>query len=227
VPETDTEGATRRAAPLSRERVLDAAVALADADGLAAVTIRSLANVLGLKPMSLYHYVRGKEDVLDGMVDRVFAEIDLPEEGSPWRAAIRARAISARAVLARHPWALAILDSRSAPGPATLRHHNAVLGVLLGAGMSLPMIGRAYSLVDAYVYGFVLQEAAVPSGGRDGGEDGEQTRTQPSVPDVGRYPHLAVFAAGHVLRPGYSFGDEFEPGLDLILDMIEMLTEPR
>jgi AcrR family transcriptional regulator len=223
VPDNTADEIPRRTGPLSRDRVLDAAVALADADGLAGVTIRSLAKVLGLKPMSLYHYVRGKEDVLDGMVDRVFAEIDLPDLASPWRAAIRARAVSARAVLARHPWALAVLDSRSTPGPATLRHHDAVLGVLLGAGLSLPMTARAYTLVDSYVYGFVLQEAAVPSGG--GSTAGVAEEASAALPDSGRYPHLAAFAAGHVLQPGYSFGAEFEPGLDLVLDVVEALVE--
>jgi AcrR family transcriptional regulator len=223
VPDNTADEIPRRTGPLSRDRVLDAAVALADADGLAGVTIRSLAKALGLKPMSLYHYVRGKEDVLDGMVDRVFAEIDLPDLASPWRAAIRARAVSARAVLARHPWALAVLDSRSTPGPATLRHHDAVLGVLLGAGLSLPMTARAYTLVDSYVYGFVLQEAAVPSGG--GSTAGVAEEASAALPDSGRYPHLAAFAAGHVLQPGYSFGAEFEPGLDLVLDVVEALVE--
>jgi hypothetical protein len=236
VPDDAAEEIPHRTGPLSRDRVLDAAVALADADGLPGVTIRSLAKALGLKPMSLYHYVRGKEDVLDGMVDRVFAEIDLPDPASPWRAALRARAVSARTVLARHPWALAVLDSRSTPGPATLRHHDVVLGVLLGAGLSLPMTARAYTLVDSYVYGFVLQEAAVPSGGGGstggdgstgggGSTGGVAEEAVAAVPDGGRYPHLAAFAAGHVLRPGYSFGAEFEPGLDLVLDVVEALVE--
>lgn len=206
---------TREAGPLSRERVLDAAVALADADGLAAVTMRSLANALGLKPMSLYHYVRGKEDVLDGMVDQVFGEIALPDPDLPWRAAIRARAVSARTVLGRHCWALAVMDSRSAPGPATLRHHDAVLGVLLAAGFSLPVTARAYTIVDAYVYGFVLQEVAIPSDAGPAAETG---------PDSTLYPHLAEFAAGHIMQPGYSFADEFEPGLDVVLDAIAELA---
>ncbi|MDR7385573.1 TetR/AcrR family transcriptional regulator [Promicromonospora iranensis] len=225
MPDDAAEEIPHRTGPLSRDRVLDAAVALADADGLPGVTIRSLAKALGLKPMSLYHYVRGKEDVLDGMVDRVFAEIDLPDPASPWRAALRARAVSARAVLARHPWALAVLDSRSTPGPSTLRHHDVVLGVLLGAGLSLPMTARAYTLVDSYVYGFVLQEAAVPSSGDGSSGAGGPEEAMVAVPDGGRYPHLAAFAAGHVLQPGYSFGAEFEPGLDLVLDVVETLVE--
>ncbi|WP_125775068.1 TetR/AcrR family transcriptional regulator [Antribacter gilvus] len=205
--------------PLSRERVLRAAVALADARGLAAVTIRSLADSLGLKPMSLYHYVRGKDDVLHGMTDQVFAEIDLPDPSAPWRDALRARAVSARTVLSRHPWALTILDLQPATGAATLRHHDAVLGVLLRAGFSLRVTARAYTLLDAYVYGFVLQEAVLPT---DAGPPGDAAA---ATLDADRYPHLAAFAAGLVGQPGYSFGDEFEPVLDRVLDAIGALRE--
>src|SRR5690606_27075572 len=115
---------------LSRERVLDAAVAIADERGLAALTIRSLADRLGSRPMALYHHVRSKEEILDGIVDVVFSEIDLPRIGGDWRAEMRRRADSARAVLRRHPWSIGLLESRAAPGPAILRHHDAMIGTL-------------------------------------------------------------------------------------------------
>lgn len=209
----------KQSEPLSRDRVLAGAVALADADGLAAVTIRSLANTLDVKPMSLYHYIHGKEDLLDGMVDRVFSEIKLPDVEGPWRAEIRGRAVSARAVLARHPWALAVMETRSSPGPATLRHHDAVVGVLTNSGFSLAMTARAYTIIDAYVYGFVLQEASLPL---DDPHDAAEAIT--TGPGSASYPHLAAFVAEHLMRPGYSFREEFEPGLDVVLDAVETLA---
>ena len=120
--------------PLSRDRVLEAAVAVADAGGVGALTIRSLADKLGVKPMSVYHYVANKDEILDAIVDIVFAEIELPRAGGDWRAEMRRRANSARSVLRRHPWAIALLQARTSPGPATLRHHDAFLGTLRAAG---------------------------------------------------------------------------------------------
>lgn len=205
--------------PLSRDRVLRAAVAVADRGGLHALTIRSLAGELGVKPMAVYHHVAGKEDILDGIVDLVFAEIDLPEPGGDWRTQIRRRAASARRVLTRHPWAIALLESRTSPGPATLRHHDATIGTLRAAGFSVPMTAHAYALLDSYVYGFAVQEAALPV-------PRDQIVAEVAEPIVrrlpaGEYPHLTELATEHFLRPGYDFGDEFDFGLNLILDALE------
>lgn len=210
--------------PLSRDRVLAAAVRIADRDGLTALTMRSLAQELGVKPMSLYYHVHNKEEILDGIVDWVFAQIKLPEAGSEWRAEVRRRAVSARDALARHPWALALVESRTNPGSATLRHHDAMLGTLRAAGFSLVMTAHAYAIIDAYVYGFALQEASLPF------EDGE------SAADVagsimegfagGDYPHLVEFATQHVLQPGYDFGAQFAFGLDLILEALAGYLPP-
>jgi AcrR family transcriptional regulator len=205
-------------APLSRERVLRAAVAVADAGGIGSLTIRSLAQELGVKPMSVYYYVANKDEILAGIVDLVFSEIDLPSPGGEWRAEIRRRARSARRVLTRHPWALGLLDSQTAPGPATLRHHDAVIGTLRGAGFPVDMTAHAYTLLDSYVYGFALQEAALPFQGPDTAADVTEPITQQFSP--GNYPHLAEMAAEHILQPGYDFGDEFEFGLSLILDAL-------
>src|SRR3954471_9508667 len=131
--------------PLSRERVLDAALAVADAGGIAGLTIRSLADKLGVKPMSVYYYVANKDEILDNIVDLVFAEIGLPAPDGDWRTEMRRRATSARQALRRHPWAIQLLQSRTSPGPATLRHHDAVIGSLRGAGFSVEMTGHAFA----------------------------------------------------------------------------------
>jgi AcrR family transcriptional regulator len=224
VPETDREAPPRGGRrPLSRDRVLAAAAELADTGGAAALTMRSLAQALGVKPMSLYNHVRDKEDLLDGMVDLVFDEIDLPRTQGPWRAEMRRRAVSARAALTRHPWALALVETRTSPGPATLRHHDAVVGVLAGGGFSPPMTARAYATVDAYVYGFVLQEVSLPFDGAEGAS--EAATSIMAGFDPGQYPHLSAFATDYLVREGYSFGDQFEPGLDLVLDAVGSLAD--
>lgn len=144
--------ASQRLPPLSRERVLECAVALADESGLAALTIRTLAQSMGTKPMSLYYYVANKEEILDGIVDMVFSEIEPPVPGGDWRAEMRRRAHGVRSALRRHPWAVGLLESRSAPGPATLRHHEATLATLREAGFSVQLTAHAYALLDSYIY---------------------------------------------------------------------------
>ncbi|WP_328992837.1 TetR/AcrR family transcriptional regulator [Kribbella sp. NBC_01245] len=203
---------------LSRERVLRGAIEVADKGGIAGLTIRSLAQALDVKPMSVYHYVATKEEILDGIVDLVFTDIELPAIGGEWRAEMRRRAGSARQVLRRHPWAIGLLESRTSPGPATLRHHNAVIGTLRAAGFSLAQTAHAYALIDSYIYGFALQEAGLPF-------DGPETVAEVAGPmmeslTADEYPHLAEMTTQYYLKPGYDFGDEFEFGLDLILDAL-------
>jgi len=211
--------------PLSRERVLLGAVAVADATGVGALTIRSLAQQLGVKPMSLYYYVANKEEILDGIVDLVFSEIDLPRPGNDWRPEMRRRAMSARNVLHNHPWAIELLQSRTAPGPATLRHHNAVIGTLREAGFSVETTAHAFALLDSYIYGFALSEASLPINGPETvAEVAEQMMMQYLAVD---YPHLAEFSVKHILKPGYDFGSEFAFGLDLIIDgLARSIPEP-
>lgn len=208
--------------PLTRERVLLGAVAVADAGGLEALTMRSLAAELGVKPMAVYHHVSGKAEILDGVVDLVFSWIAAPRPGEPWRGEMRRRAESAREVLLAHPWAVALLDSRTTPGPSTLRHHDATLGVLRAAGFSVAMAGHASALLDAFVYGFVIQEIALPFPGDDPQEDVAELagRMLESIPE-GALPHLVEFATQRALAPGYEFAAEFGFGLDLILDGLE------
>ena len=210
-------GAGERRPRLDRERVLRAAVALADRGGLAALTIRSLADELGVKPMSLYYYVKNKEEILDGIVDIVFGEFELPRVGEDWRTELTTRARSAREVLKRHPWAIPLLESRTSPGPATLRHHDAVLGVLRAGGFSPAATAHAYALLDAFVYGHAIQEASLPFEGPEGPAD-VAPQVMESMSVAGDFPHLAEMIAAYYLRPGYDFGDEFQIGLDAVLD---------
>jgi AcrR family transcriptional regulator len=204
--------------PLSRERVIRTAVAVADEKGSAALTMRAIAAPLGVEAMSLYHHVKGREDILDGMVDAVFAEIGLPPRDTDWKSGMRHRALSARAALKRHPWAIGLMDSRSRPGPATLRHHDAVIGALRAGGLSVPMTAHAVSLIDSYVYGFVLQELSLPFTAE--GDLEEVAGAILSDMPADAYPHLTELATEHVLKPGYDYADEFTYGLDLILDAL-------
>lgn len=212
---TDTEPRV----PLSRQRALHVAVALADAGGIGSLTMRNLAQELGVEAMSLYHHVTNKDDILDGMVDVVFNEIDLPPAGTDWRTAMHRRAHSARTVLALHPWAIGLMDSRTSPGPATLRHHDAVIGCLRRADFSIEMAAHAYSVLDSYIYGFALTTASLPFETPDQLEEVAATIMAQMPAD--EYPHLIELTTEHVLQPGYDYGNEFEFGLELILDGLE------
>jgi AcrR family transcriptional regulator len=205
--------------PLSRDRVLRAGVAFADESGIATLSMRRLGDTLGVEAMSLYNHVANKDDLLDGMVDLVFSEIDLPSGGADWKTAMRQRAVSARQALSRHRWAIGLMESRTSPGPATLRHHDAVIGSIRKGGFSIDMAAHALSVLDAYIYGFALQEASLPFDTPEETTEVAQMILRQLPPD--EYPHLIELAVEHVLRPGYDYGDEYEFGLDLILDGLE------
>ncbi|HET7397592.1 MAG TPA: TetR/AcrR family transcriptional regulator C-terminal domain-containing protein [Intrasporangium sp.] len=209
----------QESAQLSRERVLVAAMAIADADGLGALTIRSLARELGAKPMSVYHYVANKDEILDGIVDLVYGEIELPSASGAWRTEMHRRASSARRVLRRHPWAILLLQSRTAPGTATIRHHDAVIASLRAAGFSVELTAHAFAVIDSYVFGFAVSEAALPIHGP--ASVAEVAESMMGRFSTGEFPHLVEFATQHILQPGYDFGDEFDFGLELILDGLE------
>lgn len=209
--------------PLSKERVLRAGVALADREGLDALTMRRLAREVGAGAMTLYHYVASKDDLLDGMVDVVFSEIDLPAADGGWRTAMRQRAAAVREALVRHPWATGLMELRTKPGPASLRHHEAVLDCLREAGFSIENATHAYWLIDSYIYGFAIQEASLPFGTPE--ELAEMAEiVLPRVP-AAEYPRLNEAAAAS-LESGYDYTDEFEFGLELILDGLERLRSP-
>lgn len=216
MPEPVTRTSSGKREPLSRERVLRGAIAVADAQGYDALTIRSLATHLGVQPMALYYHVPNKGAILDGILDLVFEEIEIPSVGCEWRAEMARRARSAREALRRHPWAIVLLQSGTAPGPATLRHHNAVIGTLRAAGFSVRQTAHAFALLDSYIYGFALSEAALPINGPQTVAE-VATAMQANHP-LDDYPDLAEFSADHIMRPDYDFGNEFEYGLKLILD---------
>jgi AcrR family transcriptional regulator len=211
-------GVTRK--PLSRKRVLRAAIAHADKRGLEELSMRKLADVLQVAPMALYRHVANKDDLIDAMIDIVFTEIESPAHDADWRTAMRQRALSVRDALVRHRWAIGLMESRLHPGPANLRHHDAVLGNLRASGFSVEMAAHAYSVLDSYIYGFALTKMNLPFGdGRGDVPDIAESMLEP-FPD-NAYPNLVEFITDHAMKPGYEYGDEFEYGLDLIIDGLD------
>jgi AcrR family transcriptional regulator len=196
--------------------VLQGAMAVADAGGIAALTIPTLAEQLGVKPMAVYGHVANKDEIIDGIVDLVFGEIEVPRTDGDWREELRRRSVSARAVLRQHPWAIPLMQSRTAPGPHTLRHLDAVIGTLRQAGFSLEQTAHAYALLDSYLYGFAMSEASLPINGPDTVAEVAESMMLPEL--FGDYPHLMEFGSEHVMSPGYDFGEEFEVGLEVVLD---------
>jgi AcrR family transcriptional regulator len=209
-----------RRTPLSRARVLAAAVALADEAGLEAFSMRRLAQELGVVPMALYKHVANKDALLDGMVDIVFGEIELPSKDLDWRSAMRRRATSTRAALKRHKWAIGMMESRH-PGPANLRNHNAVMGCLREAGFSFEMAVHAYSAQDAYIYGFALQERDLAFETPQSAGEAAQRRAE-MIGALDDYPYLVEIAT-KLPESGYDNTVEFAWGLDLILDGLDRL----
>ena len=209
---------------LSKQRVVAEAIRLADREGVAGLSMRRLAGALDAGAMSLYHYVANKEELLDAMVDVVFEEIELPSEETEWQSAMRRRAVSARQVLARHPWAIGLLESRTSPGPANLRHHETVTACLRRAGFPVLMATHANWLLDSYVYGFALQESSLPFDTADEFADAAEDVYLPQLPPD-EFPYLNESAAA-LVAAGYDPAEEFDFGLDLILAALEPLRVP-
>ncbi len=204
---------------LTHDRIIDMAVRVADRGGMAHVSMRNVGKELGVEAMSLYHHVASKKTLLDGLANWIFTQIELPEPQDPWRPAMADRAASARLVLSQHPWALSLIESRRWPGPALLRHHDAVLGCLRNNGFSVVLASHAFSAIDAYVYGFVLTELNLPL---DANESVEEfvAEIQHLIP-AEEYPHMVEMITDQLLGQDYSYANEFEFGLDLILDSLE------
>jgi AcrR family transcriptional regulator len=222
------EPATDARAHLTRERVLETAVAFADRHGLAALSMRKLGEELGASAMSAYYYFPNKDRLIDGMVDVVFGEIEPPSAELDWKPAMRRRAISTREALNRHRWAIGHMEGRTDHGRANLRLHDAVLGCLRSAGFSVEATVHAYSTQDAYIYGFVLQEADMSSETPDDFAAEAQRQMNVYADQLADYPHLAEVVGGYVAQTGYDYGTEFLFGLDLILDGLERLrATPR
>ncbi len=197
---------------------MQAAVDLADRVGLGALTMRRLGSELGVEAMSLYKHVANKEEILDGIVELVIGEIEIPDQGAHWKGAMRRRAFSARAVLSLHSWAIGLLEARGSTGPAALRYVDTILGSLRSAGFSIENAAHAFWLLDSYVYGHVIQETSMPISASEDRTDSERSLLEPHTID--EYPHL-VEIAEHAQRSGFSFDSEFEFGLDLILEALE------
>ena len=208
--------------PLSRERVLKAAIALADADGIEALTMRRLAHALGVEAMSLYYHVANKDALLLGMLDIVVSEMRLPPTDQPWKPAIRESAICAHAVLVEHPWACRLLVSgTSGPAPSRLRHMDAVLGCLRGGGFSPALTDHGLHALDSHIIGFTMWQLGFPF---DTNEELQALadiflKTLP----VDELPHLAEHVRYHLRPPRDDDQSEFDFGLDLILDGLERL----
>ena len=211
--------------PLSRDRIVQAAIALADETGWRAFSMRRLAAEFDVVPMALYKHVANKEDLLDGMLDLVFDELHDPVAGKDLKSELRRRAISLREALNRHPWAIPRMQGRKRPGPATMRHHNAMLGCLREAGLSFQMTVHAYSVQDAYIYGFALQEMTLPFETAE--ESGELVQQQAdAVGGLDDFPYLMELQV-ELPRAGYDYGAEFEWGLDRILNSLEGLRNHK
>ncbi len=204
--------------------MLAIAITRADREGIATLSMRKLADELGVEAMSLYHHFANKDEILDGMVDVVFSEIDLPNRGD-WKSAMRRRAVSAREALLRHRWAVGLMDSRRTPGQATLRHHDSVIGCLREAGFTVAMAAHAFSVVDSYIYGFVLQELNLPFQNTE--ELHAMADTMLEHLRAEEYPWFTEMIVDHALKPGYAYAKEFRFGLDLILDGLERMLEKK
>lgn len=208
---------------LSKQRVVAEAIRLADREGVDGLSMRRLADALGAGAMSLYHYVANKDELLDAMIDVVFGEIELPPTGTDWQSAMRRRSVSARQVLARHPWAIGLMESRTSPGPAHLRHREAVTACLRQAGFSILMATHANWLLDVYVYGFALQAASLPFDTADEFAGVTQDVFIPQLP-ADEFPYLNESAAA-LVEAGYDPAEEFLFGLDLVLNALEPLRD--
>lgn len=202
--------------------MVEEAVRLADTEGVDGLSMRRLAGALGAGAMSLYHYVANKDELLDAMIDVVFDEIELPPEETDWRSAMRHRAISARQVLARHPWAIGLMESRTSPGPANLRHHEAVTACLRRAGFSVLMATHANWLLDSLVYGYALQEASLPFDTAAEFAGMGEAVYLPQLPSD-QFPYLNESAAA-LVAADYDPAEEFVFGLDLVLASLEPLA---
>ena len=197
---------------------------LADTGGIDGLSMRKLGQALGVEAMALYYHFASKERVIDGIVDLVFGEIELPAIGADWKAAMRGRAISLRDALLRHRWAIGLMESRTNPGPANLRHHDAVIGSLRAGGFDMAAAATAYSLLDAYIYGFALTKMNLPFDATSDIAEMAESMLEPFP--AGQYPNLAAFITEHAMKPGYDFADEFEVGLGVILDGLDRVRDP-
>lgn len=204
--------------PITKEQILRTAMRLADEGGLDAVSMRRIGKQLGVEGMALYNHIENKDAILDGIMELVLSEIVVPSPGTDWKEAMRRRAHSARTVFARHPWAIGILEARSEDSsPRRLDYYDSILGSLRDAGFDNQMAMRGFSILDAYIYGFILQEASLPF---DDPAGLQEVGTDLLRQMADAYPHLAAVTE-QVLSAGYDFEEEFSFGLDLVIEALE------
>lgn len=208
---------------LNRERILRAAIDVADKEGLEALTMRRLGAQLHVEAMSLYKHVANKDEILDGIIDLVIAEIELPAAGSDWQDAMRQRARSAREVFVRHSWALGLYEKRDHTGPAVVGHVNATIGILRTAGFPIDKAAHAFWILDCFVYGHVVMESAMSF---DGGADAPPPESAAEAEALAaEFPFVAEMMA-HAQQVSYSMDGEFELGLELVIDAIDRMAKP-
>ena len=212
--------ARKRKTPVSRQKAIKASLAIADKKGLEALTMRKLAKALRIEAMSLYYHFRDKDEIFDGMVDQVFTEIGLASMEVDWRISMKQRAFAVRKALERHPWALGVMESRPNIGPAIAAHHNSVIGALRKAGFSVGLASHAFSVIDAFIFGFILQERHLPFDTPEELSDIAESALKAFQED--KFPYFSEMITAHVLKPGYSYSAEFEFGLDLIIESLEL-----
>jgi AcrR family transcriptional regulator len=220
---SDTNSSTGKRGTLNKTAVLRAAVLLADETGVASLSMRKLAEKLGVEAMSLYYHVANKDEILDGMVDSIFTEVELPAREEDWKTAMRKRAFSVREVLLRHRWAVSLMESRPNPGPATLQHHESVIRCLREGGFSIAMAAHAFSTLDSYIYGFVMQEQSLPFQTPEELEVVAEAILKQMPRD--EFPYFTEMILEYNLKLDYSYANEFEIGLDLILDGLERMAQ--
>ncbi|HEY9378986.1 MAG TPA: TetR/AcrR family transcriptional regulator C-terminal domain-containing protein [Jiangellaceae bacterium] len=223
---TQVDAATQPRVPLSKQRVLGAAVALADAGGVEALSMRKLAQELGVVPMALYKHVSNKDELLDGMVDVVVGEIDPPPSGSDWKTAIRQRVLSARSALLRHPWASRVIESRTTATPAVLDYMDSMIGIFRAGGFSIDLTHHAMHAMGSRLLGFTQELFD------DTANVGPELQADMLRELAGGYPHITelVMAVTHdeasvVGGQGCDDQFEFEFALDLLLAGLERLRD--
>jgi AcrR family transcriptional regulator len=223
---TKAEVDPRSREPLRRDRILEAAVALADEGGVESISMRRIAQELGVVPMALYKHVANKDELLDGMVDVVVGEIDPPIEGADWKTTMRERILSARRALLRHPWASRVLESRGEPTPTVIAYIDSMMGIFLAGGFSIDLMHHAMHVMGSRILGFSQElyddTSSMPA------EEAEAMWTQMAdvYPNIARLIPVAMGShddGGAVVGDGCDDQFEFEFALDLILDGLERL----
>lgn len=207
------------ALPLSRERILRMALLLADSGGIESISMRKIAQSLGVQAMSLYNHVANKDDILGGIVDLVIGEIEVPDLNSDWKDAMRRRSISAHDVLLRHPWAALVIMSRVNVGPASLQYIDATIGCLVNAGFSWVNADRAWNAIDSHIYGFTLQELKFPFKPEEYPEAAKNGL--PLIP-AKQYPYMNAMTH-QIINREYDGVCCFEFGLEMLLAGLDRL----